>query len=126
MALLMRLADTVQCALERPWHMSLVQLIPLQTLTQTLWRSSMGDFGVFYDLDVAEDLQEAELLLELKADPGRACCRHQGIMVDARVVLCHFASDAATIGSPSRYIRLQEFLESSVFQNLKWRLSEPF
>ena len=32
----------------------------MSLVTQTLWRSSLGDFGVFYDLDAAEELQEAE------------------------------------------------------------------
>ena len=43
-------------------------------------------------------------------------------MITARVLLCYFVGDAATIGSPSRYMRLQEFVESSMPQPLNWRL----
>ena len=91
----------------RRCFMRLDQLIPLTTLTHTLWRSTLGDFCVFYGLDVAEELQDAELY------------QHQGIMITARVLLCYFVGDAAAIGCPSRYIKLQEFVESSMPQSLK-------
>ena len=103
-------------------YMRLHQLMPLTTLTHTLWRSGLGDFCAFYGLDVPEELQEAELLLELEPDLREACCQHQVIMITARVLLCYFVGDAATIGSPSRYMRLQEFAESSMPQPLNWRL----
>ena len=43
-------------------YMRLDQVIPLTTLTHTLWRSTLGDFCVY----VAEELQDAELFLELE------------------------------------------------------------
>ena len=91
-------------------YMRLDQVIPLTTLTHTLWRSTLGDFCVFYGLDVAEELQDAELF------------QHQGIMITARVLLCYFVGDAAAIGCHSRYMQLREFVESSMPQSLKWRL----
>ena len=38
------------------------------------------------------------------------------------MLLCYFVGDAAAVGSPSRYGRLQEFVESSMPQPLNWRL----
>ena len=43
-------------------------------------------------------------------------------MITARVLLCYSGGDAATIGSPSRYMRLQEFVESSMHPPLNWHL----
>ena len=40
-------------------NMRLSELVPVRTWTHKLWRSSLGNFGVFYELDAAEDLQVA-------------------------------------------------------------------
>ena len=102
-------------------YMRLHQLMPLTTLTHTLLRSGLGDFCAFYGLDVPEELQEAELLLELETWSSRGLLPAPGIVNTARMLLCYFVGDAAAVGSPSRYGRLQEFVESSMPQPLKWR-----
>ena len=43
----------------RNMRLRLSELVPVRTWTHKLRRSSLGNFGVFYELDAAVDLQVA-------------------------------------------------------------------